>query len=80
MRAVILVGGFGTRLRPLTFTTPKPLLPVANVPLLEHVIAALSGAGVSEVVLALGFKPEPFMTAFPDGVCAGVVLRYAVEP
>ncbi len=80
MRAVILVGGFGTRLRPLTFTTPKPLLPVANVALLEHVIAGLSVVGVTEVVLALGFKPEPFMSAFPDGVCAGVALRYAVEP
>ncbi|MSO59448.1 MAG: NDP-sugar synthase [Ilumatobacteraceae bacterium] len=80
MRAVILVGGFGTRLRPLTFTIPKSLLPVANVSLLEHVIAALSMAGVTEVVLALGFKPEPFLTAFPDGVCAGVSLRYAVEP
>ena len=80
MQAVILVGGFGTRLRPLTYTTPKPLLPVANVPLLEHIIAALSTADVTEVVLALGFKPEPFLAAFPDGMCAGVSLRYAVEP
>ena len=80
MQAVILVGGFGTRLRPLTYTTPKPLLPVANVPLLEHIIAALSTANVTEVVLALGFKPEPFLAAFPDGMCAGVSLRYAVEP
>lgn len=80
MRAVILVGGFGTRLRPLTFTTPKPLLPVANVRLLEHVIAGLGSAGITEVVLALGFKPEPFLEAFPDGSCAGIELHYAVEP
>lgn len=80
MRAVILVGGFGTRLRPLTFTIPKPLLPVANVRLLEHVIAGLGSAGITEVVLALGFKPEPFMEAFPEGTCAGVALHYAVEP
>ena len=80
MQAVILVGGFGTRLRPLTFTTPKPLLPIANVRQLEHLIAALGSAGVTRAVLALGFKPEPFFQAFPDGVCAGVQLHYAVEP
>ena len=80
MQAVILVGGFGTRLRPLTFTTPKPLLPIANVRQLEHLIAALGAAGVTRAVLALGFKPEPFFQAFPDGVCAGVELHYAVEP
>ena len=80
MQAVILVGGFGTRLRPLTFTTPKPLLPIANVRQLEHLIASLGAAGVTRAVLALGFKPEPFFQAFPDGVCAGVQLHYAVEP
>jgi mannose-1-phosphate guanylyltransferase len=80
MRAVVLVGGFGTRLRPLTFSIPKPLLPVANIRLLEHVIAGLGSAGVSEAVLAIGFKPEPFLEAFPDNVCAGVSLQYAVEP
>lgn len=80
MQAVVLVGGFGTRLRPLTFTTPKPLLPIANVRQLEHLIASLDGAGVTEVVLAIGFKPEPFFDAFPEGVCAGISLHYAVEP
>ena len=80
MRAVVLVGGFGTRLRPLTLDVPKPLLPVANVRLLEHVLAALGSAGVTEAVLAIGFKPKPFFEAFPEGVCAGVKLVYAVEP
>lgn len=80
MHAVVLVGGFGTRLRPLTFSTPKPLLPIANVRQLEHLIANLATAGVTNVALALGFKPEPFFDAFPDGVCAGVKLHYAVEP
>lgn len=80
MHAVVLVGGFGTRLRPLTFSTPKPLLPIANVKQLEHLIANLSTAGVTDVVLAIGFKPEPFLQAFPDGVCAGVRVHYAVEP
>jgi mannose-1-phosphate guanylyltransferase len=80
MHAVVLVGGFGTRLRPLTLTTPKPLLPIANVRQLEHLIASLGAAGVTEVVLAIGFKPEPFLQAFPDGVCAGIPIHYAVEP
>ena len=80
MHAVVLVGGFGTRLRPLTLSTPKPLLHIANVRQLEHLISHLSTAGITNVVLALGFKPEPFFEAFPDGMCAGVQLHYAVEP
>ena len=80
MYAVVLVGGFGTRLRPLTLSTPKPLLPIANVRQLEHLIANLATAGITHVALALGFKPEPFFDAFPEGICAGVQLHYAVEP
>jgi mannose-1-phosphate guanylyltransferase len=80
MRAVVLVGGFGTRLRPLTFTTPKPLLPVGHVPIVELVVGNLGRAGVTEAVLALGFKPDGFKAAYPDGTCAGVRLQYAVEP
>ena len=80
MRAVVLVGGFGTRLRPLTFTTPKPMLPVGHRPIIENLVMMLAAAGIEEVVLALGFKPEPFRRAFPDGTCAGVRLHYAVEP
>ncbi|MBU3704238.1 MAG: NDP-sugar synthase [Ilumatobacteraceae bacterium] len=80
MDAVILVGGFGTRLRPLTLSVPKPLLPVGNVPIVERIIASLERAGVTRAVLALGFKPEPFIAAFPDGRCGGVALEYAVEP
>lgn len=80
MDAVILVGGFGTRLRPLTLSVPKPLLPVGNVPIVERIIASLERAGVTRAVLALGFKPEPFIAAFPDGRCGRVTLDYAVEP
>ena len=80
MRAVVLVGGFGTRLRPLTNSVPKPMLPVGHVPIIERLVANLGRGGVTDVTLALGFKPEPFIHAFPDGECAGVVLRYAVEP
>lgn len=80
MRAVVLVGGFGTRLRPLTYSIPKPMLPVGHVSIIERLIANLVRGGVTDVTLALGFKPEPFLTAFPDGTCAGANLVYAVEP
>jgi mannose-1-phosphate guanylyltransferase len=80
MRAVVLVGGFGTRLRPLTLTTPKPMLPVGHVPIIERLVDNLAKGGVTEVTLALGFRPEPFVEAFPSGECNGVALRYAVEP
>ena len=80
MRAVVLVGGFGTRLRPLTSTIPKPMLPVGHLPIIERLVTSLGRSGITEVTLALGFKPEPFVQAFPDGTCAGVAMRYAVEP
>lgn len=80
MRAVVLVGGFGTRLRPLTFTTPKPMLPVGHVPIIQRLVDNLRKGGVTDVTLALGFKPEPFIAAFPNGQCNGVRLHYAVEP
>jgi mannose-1-phosphate guanylyltransferase len=75
-----LVGGFGTRLRPLTYALPKPLLPVGNVPIVTRILESLEKAGVTRAVLALGFKPEPFLAAFPDGRCGAVKLEYAVEP
>ena len=80
MRAVVLVGGFGTRLRPLTLTTPKPMLPVGHVPIIERLVDNLALGGVTDVTLALGFKAEPFIEAFPTGECNGVALHYAVEP
>jgi mannose-1-phosphate guanylyltransferase len=79
VKAVILVGGFGTRLRPLTLTTPKNLLPVGHVPMVERVVGHLAEHGVTEAVLSLGYKPDTFLDAYPDGTCAGVRLTYAVE-
>ena len=80
MRAVVLVGGFGTRLRPLTLTTPKQMLPVGGRPMIEDVLDHLHAHGVDEVVLSLGYRPDAFMAAYPDATCAGVRLVYAVEP
>ncbi|KAI4749029.1 mannose-1-phosphate guanyltransferase [Aureobasidium sp. EXF-12298] len=62
MKALILVGGFGTRLRPLTLTLPKPLVEFANKPMIEHQVAALAAAGVTNIVLAVNYRPE-IMTA-----------------
>jgi mannose-1-phosphate guanylyltransferase len=79
MKAVILVGGFGTRLRPLTLDTPKQMLPIVDRPMIEWVVGHLGAHGVDEAVLALGYRPEPFLERYADGVCAGVRLHYAVE-
>lgn len=79
MKAVVLVGGEGTRLRPLTFTAPKQMLPVGGQPMIQRVLAGLAGHGIDEVVLSLGYRPGAFLEAYPDGTCEGVRLRYAVE-
>lgn len=80
MHAVILVGGFGTRLRPLTLTAPKQMLPVVNKPMIERVVEGLARYGITDAVLSLGYKPDAFIDAYPSGRCAGVRLHYAVEP
>jgi mannose-1-phosphate guanylyltransferase len=80
VKAVVLAGGEGTRLRPLTFSTPKQMLPVAGRPVIERVVEELARHGVDEVVLSLGYRPDAFIAAYPDGKCAGVALEYAVEP
>ncbi|MBN2624615.1 MAG: NDP-sugar synthase [Acidimicrobiales bacterium] len=80
MRAVVLVGGFGTRLRPLTCARPKQMLPIVNRPMIEHVVGHLTDHGIDDVVLSLGFLPDVFREAYPQGRCAGAQLHYAVEP
>lgn len=80
MHAIVLVGGFGTRLRPLTANTPKSMLTVGNEPIVARLMRRLEAGGVTTVTLALGFLPEPFVAAFPDGRVGAVELRYAVEP
>ena len=80
MKAVVLVGGEGTRLRPLTATTPKPLLPVVCMPLIERQLRWLSSYGVDEVVLAMGYLPDAFVEHFPDDRFGAMHLVYAVEP
>ncbi|CCW63722.1 unnamed protein product [Phytomonas sp. EM1] len=80
MRAVILVGGFGTRLRPLTFTVPKPLVPICNKPMIIHQVEALKKAGVTEVILAVAYRAE-VMKAEMDKWASkiGISFVYSVE-
>jgi NDP-sugar pyrophosphorylase family protein len=75
----VLVGGEGTRLRPLTFTTPKPLLPIANEPHIDRQLAWLASHGVDEVVLSMGYLPSAFQEHFTHDRFHDVRLRYAVE-
>jgi mannose-1-phosphate guanylyltransferase len=80
VKAVVLVGGAGTRLRPLTLTVPKQVLPIVEVPMIERVLAYLEPHGVEEAVLSLGYLHGAFEALFPDGRAGGVRLTYAVEP
>lgn len=77
--AVILVGGRGTRLRPLTIGTPKPMLPTANFPFLQHLLARIKAAGIQHVVLSTSFKAEVFEEYFGDGSDLGLDIEYVVE-
>jgi NDP-sugar pyrophosphorylase family protein len=79
MKAVILAGGEGTRLRPLTLSIPKPVAPVVDRPLLRHQLDLLAGAGVSEVVFSVAYHPEQVEAVFGDGHDFGIRIRYAVE-
>jgi len=76
---ILLVGGFGTRLLPLTNKTPKPMLPIANLPVTEHQLLAAKAAGITKVVLATAYLAETFTPYFGDGSKWGIELKYALE-
>ncbi|MSQ29827.1 MAG: NDP-sugar synthase [Dehalococcoidia bacterium] len=79
MRAIVLAGGEGTRMRPLTRRTPKPLVPLLNRPLLEHLLLHLRDHGFDQVTLALTHRAEAIQQAFGRGERLGLVLEYAYE-
>jgi mannose-1-phosphate guanylyltransferase len=79
LEAILLVGGRGTRLRPLTLSAPKPLLPTAGVPFLSHQLARAAATGVTHVVLATSYRAEMFREAFGDGSSFGLSLDYVYE-
>ena len=80
MKAVIMAGGEGTRLRPLTSNQPKPMLPLANRPMMEHVVALLRSHGFEEVVVTVAFMANAIRNYFGDGSEFGVHMAYATEP
>jgi mannose-1-phosphate guanylyltransferase/phosphomannomutase len=80
MKAVVLAGGFGTRIKPLTYSLPKPMLPLAGKPILEHVIHLLQNHGISEVIFLLYFQPEVIMNHFHDGKEFGMKINYVIPP
>lgn len=79
MKAVVMAGGFGTRIQPLTSSVPKPMIPVMNKPMMEYIIDSLKNAGIVDIVILLYFKPEVIKSYFGDGSSKGVNIRY-VQP
>ena len=80
MKGVILVGGLGTRLRPLTCNTPKPMLPLVNRPFIETMITRLRDSGIDEIILAVQYLAERFVETLGDGSRLGVKLHIVEEP
>jgi NDP-sugar pyrophosphorylase family protein len=80
MKAVVLAGGQGNRLRPYTFTVPKPLLPLGDRPLLNYIVAQLARCGVRDIILALGYQAELIRAYCGDGSRFGVRVAYVTEP
>jgi mannose-1-phosphate guanylyltransferase/phosphomannomutase len=76
MKGVIMAGGFGTRLKPLTINRPKPMVPVANRPIMEHIVALLRRHGITDLVAILYFQPEHITAHFGDGSQFGVSMQY----
>ena len=77
--AVVLVGGQGTRLRPLTLSAPKPMLPTAGLPFLTHLLSRIAAAGIEHVVLGTSYKAGVFESEFGDGSKLGLQIEYVVE-
>ncbi|TFH30080.1 MAG: glucose-1-phosphate thymidylyltransferase, partial [Promethearchaeota archaeon] len=75
-KACILAAGEGKRLAPLTETRPKPLIPIAGTPLLQHTISALHSCGISEILLIIGYKKEQIIDYFGNGEKFGVKISY----
>lgn len=77
--AIIVAGGLGTRLKPLTETTPKPLLPIHGKPLIEHTILNFKKQGISNIILSIGYKAEQIQEYFGNGKKLGIKIKYAIE-
>ncbi|GIU00297.1 mannose-1-phosphate guanyltransferase [Sulfurovum sp. TSL6] len=78
MKAVVMAGGFGTRIQPLTNSRPKPMLPIMNKPMMEHTMMTLKDLGITEFIVLLYFKPEIIQEHFGDGSDFGIKITYVV--
>ena len=78
-KGIIISGGWGTRLRPLTCTLPKPLIPIVNKPVLERQILLLKSAGVTDIILAVSVMADVLKNYFKDGTDLGVNIQYTDE-
>lgn len=76
MKAVVMAGGFGTRIQPLTSSVPKPMIPVFNKPMMEYIILSLKKAGIKEIAILLYFKPDVIKNHFGDGSSLGLKIHY----
>src|SRR5918998_241540 len=79
MNASIMAGGQGTRLRPLTSNQPKPMIRIANLPCMEHIVTLLARHGFTDIGVTLQFMPEEIQDYFGDGSESGVNVRYSIE-
>src|ERR671939_1118387 len=79
MKAIIMAGGQGTRLRPLTSDQPKPMIRIVNLPCMEHIVNLLARHGFTDIAVTLQFMPEEIQDYFGDGSEWGVNMRYSIE-
>src|SRR3990172_2482770 len=79
MKAVVMAGGEGTRLRPLTSNQPKPMVPIVGKPCMEHIVELLRTHGFDEVIVTLAFLPQAIRGYFGDGEALGIPIVYSVE-
>ncbi|MFZ8360607.1 nucleotidyltransferase family protein, partial [Staphylococcus aureus] len=79
MKAVIMAGGSGTRLRPLTSNLPKPMVPVANKPMAEHIVNLLKEHGLNDIIFTLHYLPDAIRNYFGDGSDFGCKIGYSTE-
>jgi len=79
MKAIVMAGGEGTRLRPLTSNQPKPMVPIVGKPCMEHILELLHAQGIEEATITLAFMPQVVRTYFGDGEALGMSIDYSVE-
>src|SRR6266576_6558196 len=79
MKAVVMAGGEGTRLRPLTSNQPKPMVPIVGKPCMEHIIELLKQHGLEDIVVTVAFLPQAIRSYFGGGEALGVDISYSVE-